>query len=102
MGYQKHSPLTRGVGELSDVGKQTLCAWHVELPAGQHEVRLRVDFPKNYTAQCHVNKLITSSVSDCLARSILRLNAPDHRMTFVSLPRYSEVLRAGRGDKRIR
>ena len=51
---QKDAALAGGVCEPANVGEQAFGAGHVEFAAGQHEVRLRVDFPENEIARCHL------------------------------------------------
>jgi len=48
---QKHAALAGSVRKPPNIRKQFFGAGHVELPAGQHEVHLCVDFPENEIAR---------------------------------------------------
>src|SRR5208282_5648055 len=50
---QKHFIAPGCIRQFVDIREQLLCARHVELAAGQHEVRLHVHFPENEITRLH-------------------------------------------------
>src|SRR5712671_5602654 len=48
---EKDAALAGSIGELADVGQQTFGAGNIEFAAGNHKVRLRVDFPEDDIAR---------------------------------------------------
>src|SRR5208283_2097929 len=58
MRNKKDTALSRGIRELSNVRQQSFSARHVKISTGQHEVRLRINFPENNVARNHALRRI--------------------------------------------
>ena len=58
MRNQKDATLAGGVRKPANIREQAFGAGDVELAAGQHEVRLRIDFPEDEIARYHCGRLI--------------------------------------------